>query len=59
MKKQQEWHSHHRHQHNTDNGGQAMGEELRHVQMRQAYRWRKRAVINVMSQSNAFLLFWF
>jgi len=24
---------HKRHQHNTDNGGQAMGEEMRHVQM--------------------------
>jgi len=24
---------HNRHQHNTDDGGQAMGEELRHVQM--------------------------
>jgi len=30
-----------RHQHNTDDGGQAVGEEMRHVQMRQAYRWRK------------------
>jgi len=27
-----------RHQHNTDDGGQAVGEEMRHVQMRQAYR---------------------
>jgi len=27
-----------KHQHNTDDGGQAMGEEMRHVQMRQAYR---------------------
>jgi len=24
---------HNRHQHNTDDGGQAMGEEMRHVQM--------------------------
>jgi len=24
---------HSRHQHNTDDGGQAMGEEMRHVQM--------------------------
>ena len=24
---------HNRHQHNTDDGGQAMGEEIRHVQM--------------------------
>ena len=23
----------HRHQHNTDDGGQAMGEEMRHLQM--------------------------
>ena len=27
-----------RHQHNTDDGGQAMGEEMRHVQMS---RWGK------------------
>ena len=27
-----------RHQHNTDDGGQAMGEEIRHVQMS---RWGK------------------
>jgi len=30
-----------RHQHNTGDGGQAMGEEMRHEQVRQAYRWRK------------------
>jgi len=29
---------HNRHQHNTDDGGQAMGEEMRHVQMS---RWGK------------------
>jgi len=36
-----------KHQHNTDAGGQAMGEEMRHVQMN---RWRKRAAIMVMRQ---------
>jgi len=30
--------SHKRHQHNTNDGGQAMGQELRHVQMN---RWSK------------------
>jgi len=42
---------HNRHQHNTDDGGQAMGEESIHVQMS---RWSKRAAIRVMRQSNAF-----
>ena len=29
---------HKRYQHNTDDGGQAMGEELIHVQVKQAHR---------------------
>ena len=41
---------HKRYQHNTDDGGQAMGEELIHVQVKQAHRWRKRAAIGVMRQ---------
>jgi len=33
IKTQKEWQSHSRHQHNTHDGGQAMGEEVMHVQM--------------------------
>ena len=34
-------HIHNNHLHNTDDGGQAMAEELRHVQMKHAHRWKK------------------
>jgi len=38
MEKIQNKKEHNKHQHNTDDGGQAMGEEMRHVQMS---RWGK------------------
>jgi len=41
--------SHKRHQHDTDDGGQAMGEELRHAQMS---RWSKQASTQVKEASS-------